>query len=81
MLNEKHDLVHEFPEHRETIRSLKTGNLHFAKLFDDYHEIDHEVLRIETGVENSSDDYLEEQKKKRLYLKDELYQLIRKADL
>lgn len=81
MLNEKHDLVHEFPEHRETIRNLKTDNLHFAKLFDDYHEIDHEVLRIETGVENSSDDYLEEQKKKRLYLKDELYQLIRKADL
>jgi uncharacterized protein YdcH (DUF465 family) len=79
MLNEKHDLDHEFPEYRETIHNLKTSNLHFARLFDEYHEIDNEVLRIETGIENSSDDYLEGQKKKRVYLKDELYQLIRNA--
>jgi uncharacterized protein YdcH (DUF465 family) len=77
MLNEKHDLVHEFPEHRDTIRKLKTSNHHFARLFDDYHAIDHEVLRIETGIENSSDNYLEGQKMKRLYLKDELYQIIK----
>jgi uncharacterized protein YdcH (DUF465 family) len=77
MLNEKHDLVHEFPEHRDTIRSLKMGNQHFARLFDEYHDIDHEVLRIETGIENSSDDYLEIQKKKRLYLKDQLFEMIR----
>ena len=79
MFNEKHDLAHEFPEHRELIRQLKSVNLHFSKLFDDYHKIDHEVLRIETGIENSSDEYLEQQKKKRLYLKDELFQLIRMA--
>jgi len=80
MLNEKHDLAHEFPGYRETIRQLKAGNQHFARLFDEYHEIDHEVLRIETGIENTSDEYLEGQKKKRLYLKDELFQLIRKAN-
>ena len=79
MLNEKHDLVHELPEHRETIHNLKLNNNHFARLFDEYHEIDHEVHRIETGVENTSDDYLEERKKKRLHLKDELFQMIRKA--
>jgi uncharacterized protein YdcH (DUF465 family) len=55
MFNEKHDLVHEFPEHRELIRKLKSGNLHFSKLFGDYHDVDHEILRIENGVENSSD--------------------------
>lgn len=76
MLGEKHDLHHEFPEYGERIRELKMGNAHFAKLFDDYHDIEHEVRRIEEGVENTSDDYLEELKKKRLYLKDTLYGMI-----
>jgi len=79
MLSEKHDLVHELPEHRDTIHNLKMTNNHFARLFDKYHEVDHEVHRIETGVENTSDDYLEERKKARLQLKDELYRMIRQS--
>ena len=77
MLNEKHDLVHEFPEYREVIHKLKTGNPHFARLFDEYHELDHEIHRIETDIETTSDDYLEEKKKQRLNLKDELFQMIK----
>lgn len=77
MLNEKHDLIHEFPEHRETIHQLKISNNHFARLFEQYHEVDHEVHRIETGVETPSDDYLEERKKLRLHLKDELLNIIK----
>ena len=80
MLTEKHDLVHELPEHRDTIHNLKMTDNHFARLFDEYHEVDHEVHRIETGVENTSDEYLEERKKRRLYLKDELYRIIKTAD-
>lgn len=79
MLTEKHDLVHELPEHRDTIHKLKMTDQHFARLFDEYHEIDHEVHRIETGVENTSDEYLDERKKRRLYLKDELYRMIKAA--
>jgi uncharacterized protein len=79
MLDEKHDLVHELPEHRETIHRLKMSNNHFARLFDEYHEVDHEVHRIETGVETTSDEYLEERKKIRLHLKDELYRMIQEA--
>lgn len=77
MLNEKHDLVHELPEHRDRIHELKMSNNHFAKLFNEYHDVDHEVHRIETGVENTSDEYLEERKKLRLHLKDELYRMIK----
>ncbi len=76
MLNEKHDLVHELPEFRDKIREMKMQDAHFARLFDKYHEVDHEVHRIETGVENTSDEYLELQKKKRLQLKDELYAML-----
>lgn len=79
MLTEKHDLVHELPEHREAIHHLKMTNQHFARLFDEYHEVDHEVHRIETGVENTSDDYLEQRKKIRLHLKDQLYQMIQQS--
>ncbi|MDJ0833222.1 MAG: DUF465 domain-containing protein [Gammaproteobacteria bacterium] len=80
MLNEKHDLIHELPEHRDTIHRLKTGDARFARLFEEYHEIDHEVHRIETGIENTSDDYLEQRKKKRLFLKDELFKMIIEAE-
>lgn len=75
----KHDLLHEFPEHKETIHTLKLNNKHFARLFDEYHDVDHEVHRIENGVENTSDDYLEERKKVRLNLKDQLFTLIQQA--
>lgn len=79
MLGEKHDIEHEFPEHRDTIHQLQKSNSHFAQLVDEYHQVDDEVLRIETGVENTSDEYLEERKKVRLHLKDELYRMIQEA--
>ena len=76
MFGEKHDLIHELPEHRERIHQLKVSDEHFARLFDEYHELDHQILRMEEGIETPSDDVLEELKKKRLYLKDQLYSMI-----
>lgn len=72
----KHDLLHEFPEFRERIHQLKMSDAHFARLFDEYHVKDHEIHRIETGAETPSDSYIEECKKERLYLKDELYAML-----
>ena len=79
MLHEKHDLIHELPEHKEAIHELKLNNAHFARLFDEYHDVDHEVHRIEMEVEKTSDEYLEEKKKLRLNLKDQLFAMIIKA--
>ena len=79
MLGEKHDLIHEFPEYKDQIHDLKTNNTHFAKLFDEYHEVEHEVRRIEENIETTSDDYLEELKKKRLDLKDQLFAMLKQA--
>ncbi|MCK5881592.1 MAG: DUF465 domain-containing protein [Sinobacterium sp.] len=76
MTLEKHDLLHELPTHKETIHKLKLSSRHFAKQFDEYHEVDHEVHRIEQGVENTTDEYLEEKKKLRLSLKDQMYKAI-----
>jgi uncharacterized protein YdcH (DUF465 family) len=77
MTLEKHDLLHELPESRDAIHHLKMNDRHFARLFEQYHDKDHEVHRIETGAENTSDHYLEECKKERLKLKDELYRMIK----
>jgi len=78
MTIEKHDLHHEFPEFNEEIHDLKMNDAHFARLFKEYHELDHEIHRIEQGVENTSDDYLETKKKERLQHKDILFVLLKK---
>lgn len=77
MLHEKHDLVHELPEYRDKIHELKLSNEQFSRMFDEYHDLDHEIHRIETGVENTSDEYLEDRKKNRLFLKDEMFKMLR----
>jgi len=77
MLGEKHDLIHELPEYKDRIHDLKVTNKYFANKFEKYHELDHEVLRVEKGIENTSDEYLGELKKKRLALKDELFAMIK----
>ncbi len=74
---EKHDLIHELPEFREQIHQLKMNDAHFAKLFKQYHEVDHEIHRIETGVETPSNEYLEQKKKLRLSLKDKLFAMLK----
>ncbi len=79
MQGEKHDLVHELPEYRERIHELKTSDHHFSRLYDEYHEVEHEVRRIEEGVEVASDEYLEERKRLRLRLKDELFAILQKG--
>lgn len=76
-MTEKHDLLHELPEYRDQIHTMKMENAHFARLFDEYHEVDHEVHRIESGAENTSDEYLESRKLRRLNLKDELVEMLR----
>jgi uncharacterized protein len=77
MHNEQHDLIHEFPEYRERIHQLKVESAHFRKLSDEYHEIDRQVHRAETDIEPIADEPLEELKKRRLLLKDELYALLK----
>ncbi|MFC0048452.1 YdcH family protein [Rheinheimera tilapiae] len=76
---EKHDLVHEFPEYREKIHQLKTTDHHFARLFAEYHDVDHEVYRLEQGAETASGEYLELRKKVRLQLKDQLFRSLQQA--
>jgi len=76
---ENHSLAKDFPEMHAQIHELKTSNNHFAKLFADYDTVEHDIHRIESGAEASSDERLEELKKQRLALKDELFGMLKNA--
>lgn len=79
MIIDRHSLAKELPEFKEQIHQLKMENRHFARLADEYHDLDNEIIRIEEGVENTADDYVDGLKKKRLNLKDELFEMLKKA--
>jgi uncharacterized protein YdcH (DUF465 family) len=69
-----HDIAHEFPEYLDKMRALKGSDAHFAKLFHEYDEENHAIKKYETGAAVISDEALEVLKKKRLNLKDQIYQ-------
>lgn len=73
---EKHNLTHEFPQYQEKIQQLKVENAHFKKLANEYDEANHAVHRIESGAEVTTDEHLNELRKQRVRLKDELYQML-----
>jgi hypothetical protein len=79
MLHEHYDFAQEYPEYKDKIHTLKMNNRHFLKLFDEHHEVNKEILRIEKGVEAASDARLEDLKKKRLHLSDEMVGMLSKA--
>lgn len=75
----KHDITHEFPELKDKIHTLKTTHHHFARLYNEYDEVNHTIGRIETGGGVMSDEALEDLKKQRLKLKDEIVQMLNAA--
>ncbi|WGZ94679.1 MAG: YdcH family protein [Candidatus Thiothrix putei] len=79
MFGESHDLATEFPEYKEQIHRLKMNDRHFARLFDDYHEVDGQLHRIEQEIEVHADEFVEGLKLRRLHLKDELYGILQQT--
>ena len=75
----KHDIASEFPELKEKIHTLKTTHQHFAKLYSEYDQLNHQIALVETGGAVMTDHGLETLKKKRLHAKDEIVQMLNKA--
>ena len=72
-----HPFVREFPEHRETVRHLKLSNGQFRQMYEEYHQLDDEICRIEEDIEFATDQQIDELKFKRAKLKDALYTSVR----
>ncbi len=78
MLGEPHDLMHEFPEFAQKITDLRRGDQAFARLMDEYDQVDAEVRGLEELGQPVTDETMEELKKKRAVLKDRLYVRLKK---
>lgn len=72
MSHTPHELTDEFPDRSDRIHELRMSDAHFAKLSDEYHANNREIHRGETNVEPMDDVHLEDLKKKRLALLDEI---------
>lgn len=79
MSHTPHELAEEFPDQIEQMSALKQSNAHFAKLADEYHEINRQVHRAETNVEPMEQLAEEQLRKQRGALKDEIWGMLSKA--
>ena len=76
MSHTPHELHEDFPEYAAKITELKASDAHFARLAEEYHEINRAVHRAETHVEPVEDLAEQEMRKRRAALKDELYGML-----
>ncbi len=73
------ELTEIFKRDRDLLTRLKQEDAHFARLAEEYHEVNREVHRIEAEVEAASDERTEQLKRKRLGLLDEITATVTKA--
>ena len=76
---QQHDLIHELPEFKATVEALKASDGQFSRLVDEYEEVNRHVVSVESNVEPATDFALEDMKKRRLKLKDQLYDILKSA--
>ena len=73
------ELTEIFKRDRDLMTRLKASDAHFARLGEEYHEVNRQVHRIEAETEAASDERTEQLKKQRLALLDEITAIIGKA--
>lgn len=79
MSNTPHDLYEDFPEKADAIRALKAANAHFARMVDEYHEVNRAVHRAETLVEPVTPEHEGALRQKRMRLKDDIWRALNAA--
>lgn len=70
MSNTPHTLGEEFPGKLEVIHALKAKDAAFARVLEEYDEVNDQIHRAETKIEPLSEMHEEELRKRRLKLKD-----------
>jgi uncharacterized protein YdcH (DUF465 family) len=79
MSNTPPELAEEFPQHIEVLHRLKVEDAHFARLFDEYHEVNRAVHRAETRVDAIDDAAEEALRRQRVSLKDQIWSMLSAA--
>ncbi len=68
-----------FPEYRDLITQLKTTDAHFVSLYQQHNALDQQVKRMVSRTDPATPGEIEQLKKEKLRLKDELYVLLKQA--
>ncbi len=69
-----------FPEYRDLISALKGKDYHFTRIFERHNELDHQIKNMELNLlPGGGEREVEQLKKEKLKLKDELHIILRKA--
>ncbi len=76
MSNAPNDLPDDFPDKVDRIHQLKTSNNRFARLYDEYNELNRTIHRIETRVEPKPEEIEDQLKRRRLQIKDEIMAML-----
>lgn len=76
MSHTPHELHDEFPDLADKISDLKQTDTHFARLADEYHEINRQIHGAETLITPVEELTEVEMRKKRAVLKDQIYRIL-----
>jgi uncharacterized protein YdcH (DUF465 family) len=68
-----------FPEFRDVISQLKGHDAHFTRLFDKHNELDQLIRNMESHTVPGTPLEIENLKKEKLVLKDQLYTHLKKV--
>lgn len=67
-----------FPEYRDLISKLKNTDRYFERLFERHNELDHQITNMLAGNAVDTNKSVEDLKKEKLRLKDEMYTILKK---
>jgi uncharacterized protein YdcH (DUF465 family) len=73
---EHHELHREFPELIDVMQVLRSSDSDFSQMFDEYHSLTSQVELLEEEDIPVDDFTFEVMKKKRVKLKDKMYQML-----
>ena len=67
-------------DNRDIISELKQSDSHFASIFDEHTQLDQQINQLEKDLiqHASRDEEIEQMKRRKLHLKDEIYKIIDK---
>lgn len=76
-------LAKKWQEHSDTIRELQASSPHFNDILAEHSDLDQQIRRLSSDVitNASRDDEIEQMKRRKLQLKDEIFRQIDKAKL
>jgi uncharacterized protein len=79
MSHTPHELAEEFPRQVDLMHRLKMEDTHFARLAEEYHDVNRAIHRAETLVEPVAEAHETELRRKRMVLKDEIARILTDA--